>query len=91
MCSTAAQSAQTTARANQKFEFDLEGARRGSVHQKNATAPASESGGYNAGYNGKVRGLLHRYGFGQVAGLVYVAAAADGDVIGQKLQRDDFE
>ena len=87
MCSTAAQSAQTTARANQKFEFDLEGALRGSVHQKNATAPASESGRYN----GKVRGLLHRYGFGQVAGLVYVAAAADGDVIGQKLQRDDFE
>ena len=65
--------------------------RRGSVHLKNATAPASESGRYNGGYNGKAYGLLYRYGFSQVARLVYVAAAADGDVIGQKLQRDDLE
>jgi len=35
--------------------------------------------------------LLDRYGFGQVARLVYVATAADSYVVGQKLQRDDFE
>ncbi len=35
--------------------------------------------------------LLDRYGFGQVAGLVYVAAAADSDVIRQELQRNNFE
>ena len=34
---------------------------------------------------------LDRYGFCQVAGLVYVASAADRDVIGQELQRNDFE
>ena len=36
-------------------------------------------------------GLLHRDGFGEVAGLVYVAASADGDVVGEELQRDYFE
>src|SRR6267142_1349605 len=30
-------------------------------------------------------------GFGEVAGLVHVAAAADGDVVGKKLERNDFE
>ena len=46
---------------------------------------ASESGRYNGRYDGKVCGLLYCYGLSQVAGLVDVAAAADGDVIGQKL------
>jgi hypothetical protein len=36
-------------------------------------------------------GLLDGDGFGEVAGLVYVAAAADGYVVRQQLQRDDLE
>ena len=36
-------------------------------------------------------GLLHRYGFGEIAGLVHVAAAPHGNVIRQKLQRDDLQ
>jgi hypothetical protein len=36
-------------------------------------------------------GLLHGDGFGEVAGLVYVAAAADGYVVGEELEGDDFE
>ena len=35
--------------------------------------------------------LLNRYGFGQVAWLIYVATTADGYVIGEELQRDDFQ
>ena len=38
-----------------------------------------------------VIGLFDGDGFGQVAGLVYVAAAADGDVVGEQLQGDDFD
>ena len=34
--------------------------------------------------------LLHGDGFGQVARLVDVAAAADGDVVGQQLQRHNL-
>ena len=34
--------------------------------------------------------LLDRYGFCEVARLVYIASAADCDVIGQQLQRDNF-
>jgi hypothetical protein len=30
-------------------------------------------------------------GFGEVSGLVYVAAAADGYVVGEELEGDDFE
>ena len=39
----------------------------------------------------RIGGSLDRYGFCQVAGLVYVASAAYRYVIGQKLQRNDFE
>src|SRR5580698_10729114 len=35
--------------------------------------------------------LLDGDGFGQVAGLVYVAAAPDGDVVGEQLQRHDLD
>jgi hypothetical protein len=35
--------------------------------------------------------LLYGYRLGGVARLVYVAASADGDVVGEQLQRDDFE
>ena len=35
--------------------------------------------------------LLHGDGLGEVAGLVYVAAAADGDVVGEELEGDYFE
>src|SRR5208282_6786650 len=35
--------------------------------------------------------LLDGDGFGQVAGLIHVAAAADGDVIGEQLQGDDLQ
>ena len=35
--------------------------------------------------------LLHGDGLSEVAGLVYVAAAADGDVIGEELERDYLE
>ena len=35
--------------------------------------------------------LLDRDRLGQVSGLIYVAAAADGDVIGQQLQGHDLE
>src|ERR1039458_2866404 len=35
--------------------------------------------------------LLYGDGLGEVAGLVYVAAAADGDVVGEELEGDDFE
>jgi hypothetical protein len=31
------------------------------------------------------KGLLHRDGFRQIAGLVDIAAAADGDVVGNQL------
>ena len=34
---------------------------------------------------------LHGDGFSEVAGLVYVAAAADGDVVGEELEGDYFE
>ena len=34
--------------------------------------------------------LLNRYRFCQVSWLVYVAAAAYGDVVSQQLQRDNF-
>ena len=40
-------------------------------------------------------GLLSRLfdgdGLGEVARLIHVAAAADGDVVGEQLQRNDFE
>ncbi len=36
-------------------------------------------------------GLLDGDGFGEVAGLVDVATAADGYVIGQQLQGDNFD
>jgi hypothetical protein len=29
--------------------------------------------------------LLHSYGLGEVTGLIYVAAAADGDVVSEQL------
>ncbi len=35
-------------------------------------------------------GLFHRHRFGEISGLVHVAAAADGDVIREQLQRDDL-
>ena len=35
--------------------------------------------------------LFNGDGFCEVSGLVYVAAAADGDVVRQQLQGDDFE
>ena len=35
--------------------------------------------------------LFHRDALRQVSGLIDVAAAADGDVIGQQLQRNHFE
>jgi hypothetical protein len=34
--------------------------------------------------------LFNGYGFGEVSGLVYVAASSDGDVISEELQGDDF-
>ena len=34
---------------------------------------------------------LYRHALGEVAGLVHVAAACDGDVVGEQLQRDDRE
>ena len=37
------------------------------------------------------RPLLDCDGFGKVAGLVHVAAAADGDVVGEQLERDDLQ
>ena len=37
------------------------------------------------------RELFHGYRFGQVARLVYVAATAHRDVIGQQLQRHDLQ
>ena len=37
----------------------------------------------------RIRYLLDRHALGEVPGLVDVAAASDGDVIGEKLQRDD--
>jgi hypothetical protein len=35
--------------------------------------------------------LLDRHRLGQISRLIYVAAAADGDVIGEQLQRDDLQ
>jgi len=35
--------------------------------------------------------LLYGDGFGQIPRLVYVAAAADGYVVGEELEGDDFE
>ena len=35
--------------------------------------------------------LFYRHALCQVAGLVDVAAAPDGDVVGEELERDDFE
>ena len=35
--------------------------------------------------------LFHGDGFGEVSGLVYVAASADGDVVGEELEGDYFE
>jgi hypothetical protein len=34
--------------------------------------------------------LFNGDGLGEVSWLVYVAAAADGDVVGQQLEGDDF-
>jgi hypothetical protein len=34
--------------------------------------------------------LFNGYGFGEVSGLVHVAASSDGDVISEELQGDDF-
>ena len=36
-------------------------------------------------------GLLNGYALSQISGLVDVAAAADGDVVGEEMQGDDFE
>jgi hypothetical protein len=33
-------------------------------------------------------GLFDGYGFGEVSGLVHVAASADGDVVGEELEGD---
>ena len=38
-----------------------------------------------------MKSLLDCNALGEVAGLVYVAAAADGDVVGEELEGDDFE
>jgi hypothetical protein len=35
--------------------------------------------------------LFYSDALGQVSGLVDVAAAADGDVVGEELEGDDFE
>ena len=35
--------------------------------------------------------LLHRNALGEVSGLVYVAASADGYVVGEELEGDYFE
>ena len=35
--------------------------------------------------------LLNRHAFCQVSGLVYVAASADGYVVGEELEGDYFE
>ena len=35
--------------------------------------------------------LFHRHALGEVSGLVYVAAAADGYVVGEELEGDYFE
>jgi hypothetical protein len=40
---------------------------------------------------GLAQSLFDGNAFGEVAGLIDVAAAADGDVIGQQLQRNHFE
>ncbi len=37
------------------------------------------------------RCLLDGHGFGQISGLVYVAASADGYVVGEELEGDYFE
>jgi len=42
------------------------------------------------GIDDLVPALLDGYGFCEVARLVYVAAAADGDVVGQQLQGNYF-
>jgi hypothetical protein len=42
-------------------------------------------------FSRKWRGLLDSDGFREIAGLVDVATAAHRDVIGEKLERDDFE
>ena len=39
----------------------------------------------------RYHGLLDGYGFREVSWLVDVAAAADGDVVGEELEGDDFE
>ena len=33
--------------------------------------------------------LFHCYAFGQIAGLIYVAAFEGGDIVGEQLQGDD--
>jgi hypothetical protein len=38
-----------------------------------------------------VRSLLHSHTLREVSGLVYVAAAADGYVVGEELEGDYFE
>ncbi len=40
---------------------------------------------------GNSRWLLDGDGFGEVAGLIDVAAAADSDVMGEQLQRGNFQ
>src|SRR5579875_3935820 len=35
--------------------------------------------------------LLHSHGFSQIARLIHIAAAAHGDVIGEKLERQNFQ
>src|SRR6267154_1754166 len=58
-----------------------------SVYRKNSVAAGDRRGNMLHPYGGS----LDRYGFCQVAGLVYVASAADRDVVGQQLQRNYFE
>jgi hypothetical protein len=55
----------------------------GLVESVSATAPLTTSGN-------STQGLFHCYGFREVSGLVYVAAAADGDVVGEELEGDYF-
>ena len=68
-------------------------ARLGNFNRGVRVAHVSAKGArtWGTGGLGKFERLFDGYGFGQVSGLVYVAAAADGDVVGQQLERDDFE
>ena len=42
-------------------------------------------------WRSQFEGLLNGNGFCQVSGLVYVAASADGYVVGEELEGDYFE